>query len=74
MKTNEIIKAIMKQRGLTLATMANKMGYKTASGVAERLKGNMRVDVLTAFAEALDCDIIIKSRLTDKTVYTITKE
>nr|DAE78515.1 MAG TPA: hypothetical protein [Caudoviricetes sp.] len=41
------------------------MGYKSASGVGERLKGNnMSVKKLCEFAEALDYEVILRPKTT----------
>lgn len=68
MKPEDIIKALMKLRGFSNYSLADKMGYSTASGVSEKLrrKQGMRVDNLVSFAEAMDCEVIIRSKLKDK--------
>lgn len=73
MKARLIIKELMKKRGHTFQSLANKLGYKTASGVSERLRhtGDMSVTVLIQYLEAMDCELIVKSRLDDKTVWKV---
>ena len=67
MTVTEIIKDIMiKSRPpKTMEVLANDMGYKSASGVGERLKGNnMSVKKLCEFAEALDYEVILRPKTT----------
>lgn len=67
MTVSEIIKVIMANSHphKTMDVLADKMGYKSSSGVAERLKGdNMTVKKLYEFAEALDYEIILRPKTT----------
>ena len=59
---------IMKLRGYTYARLAEKLGYKAANGVSERLRGtkDLRVDTLVKFLEQMDCELIIRSTTKDK--------
>jgi len=68
MKAEDVIKTIMKFRGFSNQSLAEKLGYSTASGVSEKLrrKQGMRVDNLIAFAEAMDCEVVIRSKLKDR--------
>lgn len=76
MNSKSIVKDIMKMRGMTNATLAEKLGYATASAVSERLRGkqDMRVDTLIKFLEAMDCEVVIRSKLSDKSKWTVTAE
>ena len=69
----EAVAKVMKSRGMSSPVLAKKLGYATASGVTERLyaKQDIRVDTLVKFLEALDCEVVIKSRLADKSVWVI---
>lgn len=82
MKSADIVKAIMKLRGHTNESLASALGYVVevdgkkkgrANMVSERLRGKqeMRVDTLMKFLEAMDCEIIIRSKLKDKTQWII---
>ena len=82
MKSEEIIKEIMKQRGHTYESLASELGYVAevngkkkgrANMVSERLRGKsgMRVDTLVKFVEAMGCEVIIKSKLQDKKQWVI---
>ena len=78
MNAKQIVSEVMKKRGFTNSALAEKLNYPTPSGVSERLRGkqDMRVDTLVKFLEAMDCEVIIKSKLSDKTEWRIdiTKE
>lgn len=73
MNAKEIVSEIMKKRGFTNASLAKKLNYPTASGVSERLRGkqDMRADTLVKFLEAMDCEVVIRSKLSDKMEWTI---
>lgn len=68
MKGAEVIKLLMKERKISNMFLAEKLGYKTASGVSERLRGaqDMRADTLATFLAALDCELVIKEKTGDK--------
>ena len=80
MNSKDTVKEIMKVRGHNLRTLAEKLGYVSKNGdvlptgVAERLRGTseMRVDTLVRFLEALDCELVIKSKTADKKEWVIT--
>lgn len=74
MKAAELVKQIMDVRGMSIQTMSEKLGYKTRSGASERLraKQDMRLDVFKSFLDALDCEIVIRSKLKDKKEWVIT--
>ena len=67
---------IMKVRGFTYDLLSKKLGYKTASGVSERLRGtqDMRVDTLVKFLEQMDCELIIRSTTKDKKEWKVDAE
>lgn len=69
----DVVRSAMDLRGMSLAVLAEKLGYATPSGVSQRLycKQDMRVDTLAKFLKALDCKIVVKSNLSDKTVWVI---
>lgn len=74
MKPNEIVKDIMKLRGFSNASLASKLGKSTASAVSNPLsrENGMRIDTFLEMIEAMDCEVIVKSRLKDKIEWKIT--
>ena len=73
MNAKQIVSEVMKKRGFTNSALAEKLNYPTPSGVSERLRGkqDMRVDTLVKFLEAMDCEVVVKSKLNDKTEWVI---
>lgn len=73
MKPNEIIKEIMKLRGFSNQSLATKLGKSTASAVSTKLsrEKGMRMDIFLEMIEAMDCEMIVKSKLADKTQWKI---
>ena len=73
MNAKQIVSEIMKKRGFTNSALAKKLDYPTASGVSERLRGkqDMRADTLVKFLEAMDCEVIIRSKLNDKSEWKV---
>ena len=65
MKCNKLVRNLMKDEKVTLDAMKNALGYKTVSGVSERLRQddrNMRVDVLIKMLDYLGYDLIARRR------------
>ena len=75
MKGSDIVIALMKEQRVTQVEMAEKMGYRTQSGVSDRLTGkhDMRADTLANFLKVLGCDLIVRERKTGKE-WAVTRE
>lgn len=73
MKPSEVIKEIMKLRGFSNQSLATKLGKSTASAVSTKLsrEKGMRIDIFLEMVEAMDCEVIIKSKLADKSQWKI---
>ena len=65
MNGKDVVKRVMKLRGIGSPVLAKKLGYSAPSGITERLRGvqDMRVDTLATILTALDCEIIVRSKL-----------
>lgn len=71
----EVVKALMKVKGMSGKTLAEKMGYNTPSGVTNRLQSKtMTVEKLIEMLDAMDCELIIKNKVGDKESFTVTNE
>lgn len=71
----EIVKALMKAKGMSGAVLADKMGFSTPSAVTNRLQSKtMTVEVLIRLLEAMDCELIIKNKVGDKETYIVENE
>ena len=68
MKAKDIVSCVMKMRGHSCRSLSEKLKYPHPSGVSQRLRGNgdMNVAVLVKFLEAMDCELVIRSTLADK--------
>ena len=67
MKETNIIRDIMDKSTpkVTLDILRDRTGYKTISGVSERLKGqSMKVDTFTKFLDALGYELIVQPKTT----------
>lgn len=73
MKPNEIVKEIMKLRGFSNQSLASKLGKSTASAVSNPLsrEKGMRVDTLLEMVSAMDCEIVVRSVLKDKSEWVV---
>lgn len=76
MKPNETIKEIMKFRGYSNQSLAKKLGKSTASAISNPLsrENGMRTDTFLEMVKAMDCEVIIKSTLKDKTEWKVTSD
>lgn len=73
MNSKNIVREIMKQRGHTYESLANKLGFAKPSGISERLRGTteMRVDTLIKLLVAMDCELVIHSNVGDKEKWVV---
>lgn len=69
----KILREIMALRGFTYQTLAEKCGYKTHTGVSTKMEraNGMRVDTLLKFLNAMDCELVIRSKLSDKSEWKV---
>ena len=68
----ETIREVMNAKGFTNALLAEKCGYNTPSGVSTKFeRKTMNVDTLIKFLEAMDCELIIRSKTTDKSEWVL---
>lgn len=63
MNEKTIIREAMAACGWTQETLANKLQYKSQSGIAARLRGekSMRVDTFVKMLEVMGYEVIVKS-------------
>jgi transcriptional regulator with XRE-family HTH domain len=68
----KIIRELLTAKGMSAKTLAEKMGYNTPSGVSNRLQSKtMTVEKLIEMLDAMDCELIIKNKVGDKSVYVV---
>ncbi len=73
MTTNDVIKNIMTFRGHTYRTLATKLGKSTPSAVSNKVSrpNGMRIDMFIEMIEAMDCELIVQSKLKDNETWKI---
>ena len=73
MNSKQIVREVMKLRGHTYESLASKLGFTKPSGVSERLRGSaeMRVDTLVKMLSEMDCELVIRSNLQDKSEWVV---
>lgn len=74
MNSKDIIKSLMKDRGFTLQHLADEAGFNSRMAVSQRLttgSSEMRVDTLVKMLEAMDCELVVRSKLKDKKEWRI---
>ena len=76
MTGKDVVEKVLELRGMSMQVLADKLGYKFASGVSERLRGtqDMRADTLAKFLAAMDCEIVVRSKLDDRSKWVINGE
>ena len=78
MNSKQIVAEVMDMRGVSQKMLAEKLGYATVTGVANRLNGkntkDMNVNTLVQFLSLMDCEVVVRSRTKDHKEWTITPE
>ena len=63
MNEKEIVRDIMKTLDINQTELAERTGYKAASGISEILnRKGMRVDILLKLVNAMGCEVVIRSK------------
>jgi transcriptional regulator with XRE-family HTH domain len=71
----QVVKTLMKTKGISGAILAEKLGYKTPSAVTKRLQSRtMTVEKLVELLGAMDCELIIKNKVGDKETFVVDNE
>lgn len=61
MNAPEIIREVMSLKGYSNALLAKKMGYKTPSGVSERIRApRISLEVFCEMMEAMGCEVVVR--------------
>ena len=75
MNSKQIVAEVMDMRGWSQKMLAEKLGYATVTGVANRLNGkstkDMNVNTLVQFLALMDCEVVVRSRTKDKKEWVI---
>lgn len=76
MNASELVKAVMKEKGYSCATLSKKLGGSTPSFVSEKLRreNGMRTDWFIKMLNAMDCEIIIKDTIGAKKAWKLSSK
>lgn len=76
MTGKEIVKALLVVRGFTKEALGEKIGKSETDikGYVNRGKNDMRVDILVQLLEAMDCELVVRSKLKDKSEWIVGKK
>lgn len=73
MDDKEILVEAMKKRDYSQTLLAEELGYKTVSGVSEKIRGKhaMRCDTFWRFLDKLGFEVVVRSKRRDKTEWVL---
>jgi hypothetical protein len=75
MNSKQIVAEVMNLRGWSQKKLAEKLGYATVTGVANRLNGkntkDMNVATLVEFLSLMECEVVVRSTTKDKKEWVI---
>lgn len=78
MNSKKIVAEVMNMRGWSQKKLAEKLGYATVTGVANRLNGkstkDMNVATLVEFLSLMECEVVVRSTTKEKQEWKITLE
>ena len=73
MNLQDALRQILKMRGWTYQRMADALGTKLQNVIDKMNKrSGMTVAMLLKYCEATDCEVVVRSKLKDKTEWIIT--
>ena len=76
MNAKQIVAEVMNMRGWSQKKLAEKLGYATVTGVANRLNDktvkSMNVNTLVQFLSLMECEVVVRSTTKDKKEWIIT--
>lgn len=75
MNSKQIVTEVMNIRGWSQKKLAEKLGYTTVTGVANRLNGkttrDLTVNTLVKFLSLMECEVVVRSTTKDKKEWVI---
>ena len=76
MNSKQIVAEVMNLRGWSQKKLAEKLGYATVTGVANRLNAkntkDLNVDTLVKFLSLMECEVVVRSTTKEKQEWKIT--
>ena len=74
MNLQDALRQVLKMRGLTYQKVADKMGTRLQNVIDKMNKrSSLTVTMLLKYCEVTDCEVIVRSKLKDKTEWVITE-
>ena len=72
----KLIREVMQDRGHSNSSLARALGYDTPSYVSEKLrrKKGMSLEWFVKMAEAMNCEVVVRSKLKDKKEWVLSNE
>ena len=73
MKAGKTVREIMNVKGYTYKAIADKLNRSTTSAISNPVfrENGMRVESLLEILNAMDCELVVRSKLKDKKEWTI---
>jgi transcriptional regulator with XRE-family HTH domain len=76
MNSKQIVSEVMNLRGWSQKKLAEKLGYATVTGVANRLNDkntkDMNVATLVEFLSLMECEVVVRSTTKEKKEWIVT--
>lgn len=66
MKTGEILKAVLKERGITQTQLAEMMGYASQSAVGNKIKLGCTTNLFVEFMDKLGYEVVVQPKTQGK--------
>ncbi|MFV0552939.1 MAG: helix-turn-helix domain-containing protein [Anaerorhabdus sp.] len=60
MQANEVVKEILKEKNINQGELTELLGMKYQSGVSQALNRDMKISMLSRFAEVLKCEVVFR--------------
>ena len=71
----EVVKTLMRAKGVSNKLLAEKLEYNTPSAVSNRLQGKtLTVEMLVKLLSAMDCELVIRNKVGDKESFVVDNE
>lgn len=71
----EVVKTLMRAKGVSNKLLAEKLEYNTPSAVSNRLQGKtLTVEMLVKLLSAMDCELVIRNKAGDKESFVVDNE
>ena len=66
MKTGEILKAVLKERGVTQTKLAEMMGYASQSAIGNKVKDGCNTNLFVEFMDKLGYEVVVQPKTQGK--------